>query len=261
MTKKILTIQERQQAERLLATIGLAPNEAKLYLTALRLGAASAIHLAKTVKVSRQMIYVILPKLIKQGLIKKIEISNREIYQAVNPEILEDRAESIKRQIRELVPVLKSEQAENYAVPFITIYENPLSMREWYRKYMKQIKKGEELLVWSTGRARHWFELDREFYERYLDVSSDEGIKTYVILPDNAESRKHQKAVGRPMTKWRYLGEGWGGNAEKWIWRDEICFLTIRENATNMVVMESKALAELEKFDFWRIWHSVKVRH
>jgi hypothetical protein len=42
--------------------------------------------------------------------------------------------------------------------------------------------------------------------------------------------------------------------AEKWVWKDQVCFLTIKDNATNMIVLESHELAEIERFDFAQIW-------
>ena len=81
-----------QKHDELLQSIGLHKNEANLYLTALKLGASSAIQLGQKTGVTRQMIYELLPSLITKGLIKQIEIGNKKLYQALSPEILEDKA-------------------------------------------------------------------------------------------------------------------------------------------------------------------------
>jgi len=242
------------QPENLLKEIGLTRSEAEFYLASLRLGPASAIQLGEHMGHTRQMIYNLLPSLVEKGLIKQSDINGRRLYEAINPEILADRAEKISHQIKELVPVLKSEQATSSAIPLITVYENPLAMRQWYRDFMKQAKNDDELLVWSSGKTQDWFEIDREFYEKYLSFSEKNGIKTFVILPDTKEAKEYQKTVGHKSTRAKFIEHGWETFAEKWIWKNQVCYLTIKGNATNMIVIESHELAEIERFDFLHIW-------
>jgi len=241
--------------EELLQSIGVHKNEGKIYLASLELGPASAIQLAKKVGLSRQMVYVILDSLLGKGLVKEVKIDKHQYFQALAPEVLTDRVETISKKIKEIVPVLKTRQAQFAAIPLITVYENPLAMREWYRQYIKEVKKDDELLIWSTGNINYWYGLDKEFYEKYMDHSDKVGAWTYLIEPDVKETLKHDKIVARPHTKYKRFKNAWRTNAEKWIWKNQVCFLTIRENATNMIVIESKDLAEIERFDFWRIWN------
>ena len=58
-------------------------------------------------------------------------------------------------EIDELVPVLKTRQATDKAVPLITVNENPKAMCEWYEHFMVEAKRGEEFLVWSAG--KDWY--------------------------------------------------------------------------------------------------------
>lgn len=240
--------------EELLEQIGLTKSEVKLYLTSLSIGSASAIQLGQKIGISRQMVYSLLPSLQEKGLIKQIEVGTRRYFQAMNPEVLLDRSENIKRKIEEIVPLLQTRQAENNAIPLITVYENPISMREWYRQFMKEAKKGEKLLIWATGNSDYWYRLDPDFYDRYLDHADKIGVDTLMIAAFDDGVEEHKNRVSRAHTQWKYVEKGWNKHSEKWIWRDQICYLTIRENATNMIVIESKALAEIERFDFESIW-------
>ena len=204
------------------------------------------------------MIYNLLPFLMNKGLIKRVEMEERELYQAVSPEVLGDLAQKTAADIREIIPILKTRQAENNAVPQVQVYDNPLSMREWYRQYMKKAQKGEKLLVWSTGQENYWYQMDKEFYEEYLEFSEKSGLRTMVILPQSKEAKKYQQTIGREHTEVKFNPHGFDKNAEKWIWNNQICYLTIRGNATNMIVLESKELADLEKANFNQIWKSIK---
>ena len=249
-----------ENVENLLEQIGLSKTEAKFYLTLLSLGPASAIQLGQKLNLTRQMVYTILPALLEKGLVKQVKIGTKNYYQAVGPEVLRDRAELIKDKVNDIVPILKSHQAENNAVPLITVYENPLSMREWYKNFMKEAKSGEEFLIWSTGKVSFWYENDKEFNDAYLSFAEKNNIKMKIIVPDTAETKEHRKLVGkRKNIEYKTAPKGWGAGSEKWIWRDQICYQTLRENASNLIVVESKALADLERFDFENIWNSLST--
>ena len=241
--------------EKTLEQIGLSRSEARIYLATLTLGPSTVIQIGQKSELTRQMVYTLLPALTGKGLIKEITINNKTLYQALPPERLKDEVENIAKKIDGLIPLLKSKQAENSAVPMITVYENPLAMREWYKNYMSEAKKGDELLIWSQGKIQNWYSMDQDFYDRYLSFSEKTGIKTYVLLPDTHEAVKYQKTVGKKVTKHK-LVRGWEDrSSDKWVWRDQVCYLTIRENATNMIVLQSKSLADLERADFWSIWN------
>ena len=240
----------------ILRNIGLTKSEINLYLTNLKIGPASAIQLGQNAGVTRQMVYTLIPDLLQKGLMKHIREEEKSLYQAVSPEALKDRVQKIEKDINQIIPVLKSHQAEYSAVPMITVYENPIAMREWYRNFMKRAKKDDELLIWSTGKLSYWYGLDPEFYEKYLEFSEKTGVNSYVVFPKRDQAKAYQEKIGKPHTKVKFIAHGWKTMAEKWVWGNQICFLTIKENATNLIVIESEALAEIERFDFWKIWSS-----
>lgn len=237
-----------------LREVGLSKGEAEFYLTSISLGPATAIQLGEKLGHTRQMIYNLLPVLMQKGLIKQTEIGGRKLYEATNPETLMDLAQNITKDIKDIVPVLKSRRGELTTLPKITVYENPLAMREWYKHYMAQAQTGDDLIIWSTGKKQDWFEVDREFYDNYFKFSEKKGVKTFIILPDNKEAKDYQKTLGHKYTHAKFIRDAWESMGEKWVWQDQICYLTIKDNATNLVVIESKELAEIERFDFAQTW-------
>ncbi len=240
-----------------LLAIGLTKSESELYVVSLELGAASAIQLGQKAGLSRQMIYVLLPSLLEKGLMKQVSIGKRHYYQAVNPDVLTDKAKEVVKEIEQLVPVLKSHASPTKALPLVSIYDNPISMREWYRQFMKEAKRGEQMYIWSC--VVDWYGLDSEFYQKYMQFQAKKGIKTFVIAPDTPEVRKVTAQIGNPEKEYRYLQEAWHSATETLIWRDQILHLTISGNATNLIVIESAALAELEKTKFMQAWdHNAK---
>lgn len=241
---------------KLLEKIGLNENEANLYLVSLSLGPSSAIQLAKKIGVSRQMIYVLLPLLIEKGLIQSTKIGSKQLYQAADPETLKDIAEKSLEEINKLIPVLKSKQATNSAVPLITVYENPLAMRKWYRKMFAEAKKGDEMLIWSA--TTRWLSMDEKFYQDYIQKKHKIGIVDRVIAPDTKDAREYMNKMAVINGEWRFDSKHWGQNSELWIWKNDICFGTLRENATNLIVIESADLAAIERYNFENAWAQAK---
>lgn len=242
---------------KLLQSIGLNKNEANLYLTSLQLGPASAIQLGQKLGITRQMVYTLLPQLIEQGLMKEVTVGSRRLFQAVGPEALNDRVKSIGEQVKEAVTILKTKEAANASLPMLSVYENPISMREWYRRFMKEAKAGDQLYIWATNKT--WLSADPDFLKEFLAFKKKKSIKDFIIAPYTPESIEAAKRlkVDQPHSEYRFSPTWWQTNAEKWIWNDTVSYLTINENATNMIVIESKPLAAIEYFNFQQIWGSL----
>jgi sugar-specific transcriptional regulator TrmB len=256
MTKVSMDIGLNQQFE-ILKNIGLTESEANIYIANITLGPSSIIEIAKKSGLTRQMVYTLMSKLTHIGLIKEINVGKRRMFEANNPDSLKDRVKFISNQINELVPYLKSRQATNSAIPLVTIYENPLAMREWYRGFLKEMRANEEYLVWESTPA--WIELDKEFYIKFVRAYEKRKVRDKIIAPDTPAIRAlYANELGSKYGQYRFAKGGWGSETAKAIWRDQVINITVRENATNMVVIESKELAALERFNFYRVWDSLK---
>lgn len=240
----------------LLINLGLTETEAKIYLANLELGPSSAIQLGGKLNYTRQLMYDLLPRLIESGYIKKITIGKKHYFQAVEPTILADKASQLGQEISKAIPLLEQTRSFNRAVPDITVYDNPLSMREWYRYFMDNAKKGEEKLVYSSEAG--WFGLDQEFYQKFVNLQVKKDIKNKIIAPDNAGAKDVAKTFNPETFPYRFDSTGWQGECSKWIWRNQIIHLTVRGKQSNMIVIESEELANIERFAFYKTWESLK---
>lgn len=120
-----------------LIKIGLSEKEAKVYLAALELGKASVQDIAKKAGINRTTTYVIITALEKKGLVKTLKVGKRQQFLAENPglilEILKREKQKIEekeKEIREILPELKSIYNISPDRPKIFFYEGP----EVYKK-------------------------------------------------------------------------------------------------------------------------------
>lgn len=240
------------KTEAIFLQLGFTRSETGLYLAALEQGPSTAIQLGKKLRLTRQMVYGLLPGLEERGLIKQVQIGKKKLYQAVDPEILTDLATKLAEQAREIVPELKTKAASATALPLVTVFDNPLAIREWYREIMKTAKPGDELLIWATNTA--WYQMDPTFFDKYLEFKIKNKIKDRVIAPDTLASREFEKQINSPFATYKYVKSAWTTPAEKVIWKNQIAHFSIRENATNMIMLESAELADLERAAFEQVW-------
>ncbi len=90
--------------EKELEKIGLSPNESKCYLALLKIGSASANELSRTSGIHRVSVYDALRGLREKGLISQILKSNKLLFEAGNPEKLN---EIISKKEEDLIKVKK----------------------------------------------------------------------------------------------------------------------------------------------------------
>lgn len=96
-----------------LTNLGLKSKEAKIYLSALELGYASVLEIAKKAEINRPTAYVVLESLMKKGLISTFEKGKKRYFTAESPEKFKDllqneqiRLKQKEEEIKKVIPEL-----------------------------------------------------------------------------------------------------------------------------------------------------------
>ncbi len=234
--------------------LGLSRSQSKLYLEFLKTGSANVAQMARALNTSRQAIYLLLPELLDRGLLKEVRPGKRTLYQALPPSQLFALIEDLKARLDAVVPALTNLQVTPAEIPLITIYDSPLSMRDWYRQFLTNVKEGDEFLLYSSGNLENWFKLDPEFYRNYMEQQVKKKTSLLCLLPESKRSEEHKQEVGWSVSEYRYTSQPFSSKVEQWIWRDEVCYQTIQGNATNLIVLKSRPLADFARKQFMEIW-------
>ncbi len=241
--------------QKALTDVGLTGSEADVYLALIELGPAPVAQIAQKAGITRQMAYNLLPKLQQKGLAVENYTRGKKRYQSTKLQSLRDYSDQVANNVKAIIPELKTLQAELSAIPTIKIYENPVSMREWYREFVKTSQPDDELLLWVTNKV--WIDTDSSFLKSFIAFKNKHQMRDKIIAPDTTESREFAKEVDQPFAEYRFMRQPWKSDTEKWIWRDTISLLTIRGNLTNLIVIRSAALAELERAAFYATWKTL----
>ena len=134
---------------------GLTDGETRVYLALLEIGTSTIGPIVKKSSVNRSIIYRILEKLIKKGLVSYITKEKTKHYQAANPnkilDYIESKEKSLKinkNKIQEMIPqlILKQNLAKKSEA---NIYEGFKGLMTAYENRYLKLKKGDEVVLYG----------------------------------------------------------------------------------------------------------------
>ncbi len=95
-----------------LRNLGLSPNEAKCYISLLKLGSSSANEISRHSGIHRVAVYDALRGLREKGLVSQITKENKMLFEASNPEhinhIIEEKVNNLQ-EITSIIPLLTAD--------------------------------------------------------------------------------------------------------------------------------------------------------
>ncbi|MCX8194005.1 MAG: hypothetical protein N3G19_01430 [Candidatus Pacearchaeota archaeon] len=134
-----------------LERIGLSHNEAKVYLTLLRLGTGMAGKIAKEAMMDRTSCYDSLKRLLKKGLISYALEANRKLFKSENPVKLLQNLKEKQEELEKIMPqlsILYKKEKEKYNV---TLYKGYKGLKSVFEDILEEAKGKENLVIDSSG--------------------------------------------------------------------------------------------------------------
>lgn len=154
------------ETQETLQEYGLSEKEAKIYLAALSLGAASITQLSKKAGLKRPTVYLVIDELLRKSLLITVPQGKKIYYKAEKPKELIKRLEERKKRIEEILPELKSLYTKSSKQPRIRFYEGKNKL---YRMYEEIFRSKEIWAMFSVDRFLNIFtEKDNEHFFRIL---------------------------------------------------------------------------------------------
>src|SRR3989344_2989798 len=101
--------------EEIFESIGLIPNEAKIYEALVEKGESSISDIAVAAKIHRRNAYDAIQRLINKGLCFQIFSTTENRYNAVDPDKLTEILAEKQEQLLSAIPIFKKKFSERYA--------------------------------------------------------------------------------------------------------------------------------------------------
>ena len=191
--------------EKQLESLGLTGKEAKLYLSALKLGTFSVAEIADKSGVKRPTCYLILNQLMKRGLVSLVPKFRKLVYSIEPPDILLKQVEDGFLIARSLIPKLHTLYKAEKEKTMIRFYYGQRGIQNIYWDIMKSGVK-ENFYI---GSIKELVEMAGEdFMDEWIKERIKRGIKTFSIRMKKSEVIKklYQETKGA-LREIRYAPE------------------------------------------------------
>ena len=113
-----------QDLIKLLENSGFTQKEAQVYLALLELSEGTVSQIAKTTKLKRPIIYVVLEGLIKRGFANELPERKVNVYQPINPTVILGQLKMSAKNFAQMLPILQTLGNDRKKKPKIRFYDN-----------------------------------------------------------------------------------------------------------------------------------------
>ena len=175
---------------------GLSEKEALVYFASLSLGPATVLQLSRESGVKRSTLYAIIDGLKAKRLMRREVHGVREVLVGEPAESLKSLLEAKHKALSEALPELYAIQSLGGAQSVIKYYEGLPAVEAVYLNLIQSVKIGEDYLILSD--IALWHELDREFFDAFVEKRGRLDIKVRMILTHSNRAYERKGRARKP---------------------------------------------------------------
>ena len=245
--------------EKTLQKLGLTKNEAKVYLSLLKLGRGSADRIAKDSKIHRRTVYDITDRLVQKGIVSYSFKQNKKYFIPSNPDelfsILQEKEEELKNILPQLNALYDQEKTKSKAVA----YEGITGIKALMSKILKE---DEWLAIGSNGRGKKV--LSPFFVKNFMKKIKENNIKYRLLITrtKKAESEAKERKTEAPNVEYKFLPHYIQNPVLVWIFGDNVAFLPnpddeTPENRKAFLIKDAYNAESFKNYFHW-LWRLAK---
>lgn len=256
--------------EKLLNRIGLLNQEAKVYLSSLKLGACPASHIAKDCGLARSTATFNCEQLVKKGLLKVDQKAHIRYFGPLTPErlrlLIKAREEELREREKKLDIImhdLKQRYNPYSRLPKVRYFEGMEGLAQIYAELSENLDECTEFLVYlrplniSLSKQEGSWKIFKPIYEKWRKRSFASNVNERIIIPDSKEAR-----VVKGDLDWSYNREVRIGDVKNFdflvgeliIAGDKVYSIAVDGDYYFGYVFENKHLAQLQRSIFEIAW-------
>ncbi|HEX9503647.1 MAG TPA: helix-turn-helix domain-containing protein [Patescibacteria group bacterium] len=242
-------------------SLGLSPNEAKIYEALVEHGESGISDIAVFAKIHRRNAYDAIARLIDKGLCFEIISTKENRYNGVDPDKLTELLSEKQLALQKILPELKKKFAHRVAPQEAYIFRGYEGQKNIWRDI---IRVGQE--VCNIGAKGQWFdEKLASSRESFFKEVNRKKIKINLLLDQEIKTLPDfTKNYPAKLFNYRYLPKEYSTNSVTNIFGDYVVTYTGIEigkmkDDTAFFVIHSKDLAESYRKWFWYMWKQSEV--
>jgi sugar-specific transcriptional regulator TrmB len=241
--------------EELLLQLGFKSKEARTYLAALELGSSTITAIAKRAGINRTTTYDIIYDLEKQGLVKQVGGTKKQIYAAAPAEklplIMEARARQfsdLAKKAATIIPQLKMVEGKKSGKPKIELFEGKPGIKSLYEDTLLST---EDIRSFSSTESLESFE--PQYLHDYYERRAKKGIFMKAIINDAPSAHEYKKDDKKLLREVRIVPkEKMDITPEVYVYENKVAFFSLEERFA--VLIESLDIATAIKKLFDLAW-------
>lgn len=196
--------------EEILLEIGLSKNEARTYLALLSLGKTQAGAIIKQTRLHRMLVYNALESLQVKGLVTVQVEKKVKLFQASNPEILEEKAQKITRLVSEAIPDLHRIQKSHGDTVSVTTLTGHAGLVTNLEQLISSATKQKDRTIRIIGGAKDVdaYEAFGDWYPEYVKLLELSRVKKLLLAPADGAQVFRKKFLTEKDTILKTLPHG-----------------------------------------------------
>ena len=244
----------------ILKNLDLSDKESDVYLAVLALGKGIISDIARRARLKRTTAYEYVESLLQKGLICKTVGKKRIFYCVENPQkipkLFEKKKQALddkKRKMEKYIPELTSLFSASFSRPVVSFYEGKDGIKEIYLQIISTHK-----IIYSFFSPASVFKLFsfKENDELLKQLYENGGeLRNLVERSDKAVERLRKKEYNS-FVKNKLLPEGFKFETDLLIVDDTVALISFKNLVG--VIIQDKAIAEMQKNIFDLIWKGIK---
>jgi len=228
-----------------LRTAGLTENESKVYLALLELGPSHAGIISQKTGLHRRVIYDTIEMLIKKGLIGYIKQNNKKLFQASQPERIQEIIQEKQNSINEIMPLMQELFFKTKEKEETNFYKGKNGLKTVFED---QLTENKEILI--LGASKEAFEI-LPFYFKWYDIERvKKKIKVKIIASEDLGKKI-------PLAEIKYLKREYITPMAINIYKGKTAIILWKKEPL-AIVIKNKDISDSYKKYFELIWKSAR---
>ncbi len=244
--------------KQVLAYPGLNKKEAETYLAALEIGKPTPLSVSRETGRPRPTVYRIMEDLVEKGLMGKVKDGKHIVYIPEDPRALVEKLrlqttaiQNVMTELRELATIYRNR-------PTVRFFEGNEGVKRIFQDILLVDEK--ELLAFSS--IKELLKALPDYYSTFMKTRIRRRIHARIITPKDEEGVTLQSKEREEHREIRFIPDDLakelgiiGGHV--FIYGDRVALISFESDQTS-VIIENKALANVERSLFEIAWKSIK---
>jgi len=234
-----------------LKRIGFSSNEAKVYLTLLKIGSSKAGKISKETHINRTTTYDALKRLLEKGLVSYVIKANNKWFEAVNPRRLLDFLKEKQDDLQKILPQIQTIHKIPKEKQNVTLFYGYKGIKSVFQD---MIKIGKTILVLDS----ECYMPDKMLYytQYFVKQLNKKKIKVKHLVREHPEVRERwddESVLSSKLTEVKFKHLKFKSNSVIDIYGDKIAII-IWSEPPEAVIIQNKSVADVFRNYFEMLW-------